>query len=192
MFFYILYNIISTSHFFMVQNISEEYFFNNMLMPLVYFHSCYFLGDALHEYLTKKRWLFIVHHIGAVLQIAILQYSNVDFTYLVKTTELFSLLEISTLILNIRTIFKNNQILYCNFDLSFLIGYGFIRCILFPYYIYHYLSYHIGCATIPTIIYIVSVAWTYNWYISWVTNKRYNEVRNTLSEPFSKVIKSMM
>lgn len=176
----------------MVQNISEEEFFNNMLMPLVYFHSCYFLGDTLHEYLTKKRWLFIAHHVGTVLQIGILQYSNVDFIYLQKTTELFSFLECSTLILNIRSIFKNNEILHSNYDLTFLIGYGVIRCIIFPYYIYHYISTHIGCATIPTIIYVVSVVWTYNWYGSWIKNKRYNEIRNTTSEPFSKVIKSMM
>ena len=192
MYFYIIYNLISSTHYILVQNISEEYFYNNVLTPLIYFHSSYFLGDTIYEYLTEKRWLFIAHHISAVLQIGILQYYNVDFTYLMKTTEIFSLLEISALILNIRTLFKNNKILYCNFDLSFLIGYGFIRCIVFPYYIYHYLSDHIGCATIPTIIYIVSVVWTYNWYISWVTNKRYNEIRNTIYEPFSNVINSMI
>ncbi len=191
MYFYITYNIISMGHFFMVQNISEEDFYNNKLTPLICFHSCYFLGDTIYEYLTEKRWLFIAHHLAAVLQIGFLQYSHVDFTYLQKTTELFAFLECSTLILNIRSIFKSNKILSSNYDLSFLIGYGFIRCIIFPYYIYHYLSNHVGCVTIPTMIYVMSVIWTYNWYYSWKRHNIYNEIRIQIRKPFKDTIESI-
>ena len=171
MMFHLIYNLVGMSHFFLVQDISEDYFYNHLLFPLIYFHSAYFLGESIHEYLTTSNKLFIAHHLAAVTEIGILYISNPGFTYLVRITELFAFLELSTFTLNVRTTLKDNNLLYNDCDLCLLLSYGYIRGVIFPYYIYNHLSSNIICSIIPSIIYLMSMLWVYFWYISW-NNKR--------------------
>jgi hypothetical protein len=167
---HIIYNVIGVSHYYLIQKVSEDYFYKNLLYKLIYFHSSYFIYDSLIELFGKRRWLFIAHHLGAVSQLYILQNSDVntvDFSYLKKTTELFAWLELSTFIINVRSYLKKEDRLTSINDLFFMMQYGYIRGIVFPFYIYFFLSKDIGCSIIPSLIYIMSMVWLNHWYTCW-------------------------
>ena len=78
--FYLFYNVIGISHYQLVQNITEDYFFNTLLTPMIIFHSCFFIGDTIYELLTHQRTLFIAHHTASVVQIGILQYNGAELS----------------------------------------------------------------------------------------------------------------
>ena len=124
------------------------------------------------NYSLIKGLLFIAHHTASVVQIGILQYNGAEFEYLRKCVELFAWLELSAFVLNYRAILKDKHLLNANYDLFSMSIYAYIRGIVFPYYIYNYLTTKMICAIIPILIYIVSMIWLLSWYLSIKDNHR--------------------
>ena len=164
MLIHMFYNIFGIGHYILINNITEETF-NEIKSFLFFIHFIYFFTDSIVEYIYHQRFTYIIHHTLSIFQVGLIKYSSIDFIYLKHMIELYGIIEITSLIVNIRDMMKTHKILNLKYDFGFIIVYFIIRALIFPYYIFYILNNNAFLMTIPTIIYILSQLWLFNWIV---------------------------
>lgn len=164
----LLYNIFGICQYFFVRDISEIDFHSTYKYILFTIHFYYFLYDIINELNFYDRYIYIYHHILTLFQMYLIYYINPTHNTWLKILELYSYLEITSLIVNIRYILKKYNLLNNIIDLQFILIYSWIRGYIFPFIIYNDLSENFYIYFIPTIMYVLSIIWLCKWIYNFV------------------------
>jgi hypothetical protein len=122
----------------------------------------YYVTDTITEIVIYKRLMYIPHHLCAIVGFNKIYYLNFDINDLRYLGLMFSLIEYTSLIVNLRTFMKRYKKLLLNHDIFFYSNYLVIRCIMLPYVIYYYIDNPI-LIYCSWLVYIMSVFWTFKW-----------------------------
>lgn len=128
------------------------------------FHITYYVGDSIHDYLLHKRFIYVVHHVISTIQYIILINNryNYDKDYLLVANNFILYSDISALLVNFRETLKNENNLNLITDYFFLLIYAYCRCYKLLFIILQ-ITNHMELVIIPSILYLTSIAWTYDW-----------------------------
>ncbi len=130
-------------------------FFMNILKSVSGF---YFIADSVNEICFNNRFIYIPHHILSLFLIVnIKKYHDLNNIFL-----MFFYSEITSFIINIRTIMKQKKKLNFKLDLIFYIIYFLARVIGMPISVYKTYSYKLLFYG-GTILQIMSLFWIYKW-----------------------------
>ena len=142
-----------------ISNLRYLFFFKKMLSVT---GTLYFLTDTVNEICVHKRYLYIPHHTCAIFGFYIFYYINLDANTIHIYGLSLSIMEYTSLIINIRTVMKNKKMLTLKHDLIMYINYFLIRCLFYPYIIFNYVNdpilYYASTSVLLMSIY---------WFILW-------------------------
>ena len=170
MLLHLLYNIIGMMHYDVLKSFDDHTLDVYIKPILFYFHLSYFITDSIYEYLYFDRRLYMIHHLLAIIEIGLMQVSDLHRETFLTLCHMFSYLECTSFIVNLREYLKTHDYLHRHFDLFLLINYAGVRGVVFPYFLY-VLRDETIIIFIPSAIYIVSMIWLYQWILK--LNSRY-------------------
>lgn len=164
MLLHLLYNFVGMIQYDALKNV-DAYTLDIYVKPfLFYFHLSYFISDTIYEYLYFERRLYMIHHLLAIIEIGLIYVSDINYETFFTICHMFSYLEYTSFIINLREYLKLHCYLHRHLDLILLLNYAGVRGIVFPYFLYK-LSDEIIILLIPSAIYIVSMIWLQQWMI---------------------------
>jgi len=110
---------------------SLTYIFDKKHFWILTMSTCifYFFLDSFLELFIFKRLLYLPHHILSL----IICFYFLKFDQIKAISLIYLLIESTSVIINLREILKNKKLLSKYLDLSFLIYYILIRCIIGPF-----------------------------------------------------------
>ena len=130
----------------------------------------YYVTDTIAEIVIKRRLMYIPHHLCAIIALNKIYYINFDINDLQILGLTFSLIEYTSLIINLRTLMKRHKKLLLKYDILLYKNYVIIRCIILPYVIYNYID-DLILLYCSWSVYSMSLIWTIQW-----TNTLYNQM----------------
>ena len=130
----------------------------------------YYVTDTITEILINRRIMYIPHHLCAIISLNKIYYMNFYINDLQILGLTFSLIEYTSLIINLRTLMKRHKKLLLKYDILLYKNYVIIRCIILPYVIYNYID-DLILLYCSWSVYSMSLIWTIQW-----TNTLYNQM----------------
>lgn len=125
----------------------------------------YYTMDSIWEIVNYNRYIYIPHHICSFYLFYIFKNHDYKYEELQYMLFVFSMLEYTTLFLNIRDHLKKINKLHVIFDLALYFQYIYIRCYLFIIYSFTLMNYYHN--TLPIIMNVMLILMSYYWVFLW-------------------------
>ena len=131
----------------------------------------YYVTDTITEIVIKRNIIYIPHHLCAIIGLNKIYNINFEIDDLKILGLTFSLIEYTSLIINLRILMKRHKKLLLKYDILLYKNYVIIRCIILPYVIYNYID-DLILLYCSWSVYSMSLIWTIQW-----TNTLYKQIK---------------
>ena len=120
----------------------------------------YFFLDCIKEIFLEKRLSYISHHLVGIFAFYKLYKSNLDIKIIKTFGILYSLIEFTSALVNIRIYLKEKSSLSYKTDYILFFFYTLIRLFIFPYLI---INGNTNIRYCSIIVFLMSINWIYIW-----------------------------